>query len=98
MFPRLRGDDRVGRLEGEQIRIGINNYAQGQLGDIVFVELPAVGAAFNAGEAFGTVELFMSISGTIVAINEELADAPEVVNAEPYGNGWMILVTPSATE
>ena len=94
-------DHEWARLEGNEIKIGINDYAQDQLGDVVFVELPAIGAHFKAGEAFGTVEsvkavveLFMPISGKIIAINSELESAPELVNSNPYDGGWMILVVP----
>jgi len=90
------------RLEGEDVRIGINDYAQDQLGDIVFVELPEVGDTLEKGEEFGTVEsvkavseLYMPLGGEIVAINVDLEDTPEMVNQEPYEGGWMILVRPS---
>jgi glycine cleavage system H protein len=89
------------RQEGEHVKVGITDYAQDQLGDIVFVELPEVGRMFSAGEGFGTLEsvkavseLYMPIGGEIVAINEDLADTPERVNSEPYGGGWMIVVKP----
>ncbi|MBW1660033.1 MAG: glycine cleavage system protein GcvH, partial [Deltaproteobacteria bacterium] len=84
------------RKEGENVRVGISDYAQDQLGDIVFVELPEVGSSFSKGDEFGTVEsvktvseLYMPIGGEVVAINEELADHPEYVNTDPYGKGWM---------
>ncbi len=90
------------RSENGKAVIGISDYAQDQLGDIVFVELPEVGAAFSKGEAFGTVEsvkavseMYMPIGGTIAAINGELEEAPELVNSQPYGQGWMIEVQPS---
>ncbi len=89
---------------GETIKIGVSDYAQDQLGDIVFAELPAVGDTFNKGDEFGTLEsvkavseLYIPMSGEIVAINEELDDAPELVNEDPYKN-WMIEIKPSATE
>lgn len=82
---------------GDTARLGITDYAQDQLGDIVFVELPDVGESFEKGAEFGTVEsvkavseLYMPVSGEIVAINEALEDAPELVNNTPYSDGWMI--------
>ena len=90
------------RQEGENVRVGISDYAQDQLGDIVFVELPEVGTSFAKGDEFGTVEsvktvseLYMPVGGEIIAINEELGDHPEYVNTDPYGKGWMIEVKPS---
>lgn len=79
--------------------IGITDYAQGELGDIVFVELPEVGAKVDQAGAFGTIEavkavsdLFSPVSGDVVDVNSELADSPELINADPYGKGWMIKV------
>jgi glycine cleavage system H protein len=79
------------------IRIGISDFAQNQLGDIVFIELPKVGAAFQAGSEFGTVEsvkaasaLLMPIDGEIVNVNPSLETSPEIVNTSPYQDGWMI--------
>jgi len=90
------------KLEGDKVKIGIDDYAQDQLGDIVFVELPEVGATLSKGEEFGTVEsvkavseLFMPIGGEILAINAALEDTPEHVNNNPYNEGWMIEVKPS---
>ena len=90
------------RPEGDKVVIGIDDYAQDQLGDIVFVELPEVGAAFSKGEEFGTVEsvkavseLFMPIGGEIIAINNALEETPEHVNNSPYEDGWMIEIKPS---
>jgi len=87
------------RAEGDKVKVGISDYAQDQLGDIVFVELPEVGDTFNKKEEFGTVEsvkavseLYMPFAGEIVAINSALEDAPEKVNNTPYGDGWMIEV------
>jgi glycine cleavage system H protein len=92
-------DHEWAKANGDAIRIGISDYAQDQLGDIVFVELPDVGSSFDKGEEFGTVEsvkavseLYMPISGEITAINEALADEPELVNSAPYEGGWMIEV------
>ena len=85
------------RSEGERVKIGISDYAQDQLGDIVFVELPEVGDTLGKGEEFGTVEsvkavseLYMPVAGEVVAINASLEDAPEKVNNTPYGDGWMV--------
>ena len=89
------------RIEGETVKIGISDYAQDQLGDIVFVELPEVGSTFGKGDEFGTVEsvkavseLYMPLGGEVVAVNEALQDAPENVNQDPYQAGWMIAVKP----
>jgi glycine cleavage system H protein len=94
-------DHEWAKANKENVYIGISDYAQDQLGDIVYVELPSVGANLAKGEEFGTVEsvksvseLFMPLAGTVTAINTELEDSPELVNQEPYGGGWMILVKP----
>lgn len=78
-------------------RIGVSDYAQNALGDLTYVELPSVGDTFEKGEEFGTLEstksvspLYMPVSGTIKAVNEALADAPELVNQSPYGDGWLV--------
>ena len=83
------------------VRVGITDYAQRQLGDVVLVELPAVGDTVAAGDACGTVESTKSVSeiyppvaGEVVAVNEALVDEPELVNQEPYGGGWMIDLRP----
>lgn len=90
------------RQEGDRVRIGITAYAQEQLGDVVFVELPKTGAKVTAHQAFGVVEsvkavsdLFAPVSGEIVEVNTGLPGAPDTVNRDPYGAGWMILVRPS---
>ncbi len=87
------------KATGETAKLGITDYAQDQLGDIVFVELPDVGESFEKGAEFGTVEsvkavseLYMPVSGEIVAINDALEDAPELVNNTPFSDGWMIEV------
>ncbi len=87
------------RLEGDTATIGITDFAQGELGDIIFVEFPAVGDSFSQGDAFGTVEavktvadLFIPVSGEIIAVNTDLEEAPEKVNNDPYGEGWMVKV------
>lgn len=86
---------------GEHCTVGITDYAQDQLGDIVFVELPAVGERFKKGDVFGTVEsvkavaeLFMPVSGEIFEVNTALTDAPELVNTSPYDQGWLVRVQP----
>ncbi len=85
------------KAAGKTAKLGITDYAQDQLGDIVFVELPDVGESFEKDAEFGTVEsvkavseLYMPVSGEIVAINDALEDAPELVNNTPYSDGWMI--------
>jgi glycine cleavage system H protein len=85
------------RVDGDQAIIGITDYAQNSLGDVVYVELPKAEDQFAANEPFGSVEsvkavseVFTPIAGTVVKINEALADEPENVNSDPYGNGWMI--------
>ena len=90
------------KQEGGRVRVGITAYAQDQLGDVVFVELPKVGAKVTASKAFGVVEsvkavsdLFAPVSGEVVEVNAELGQKPETVNADPYGQGWMIVVKPS---
>lgn len=86
----------------EPARIGISDFAQDELGDVVFVELPDEGDEVEAGEAFGVVEsikavsdLYAPISGEVVAVNEELFDRPELVNEDPYEDGWMLEVAPA---
>ncbi|PTY80719.1 glycine cleavage system protein H [Heyndrickxia sporothermodurans] len=90
--------------EGQSLRIGITEFAQAELGDIVFVELPEVGDEVKANEPFGSVEsvktvseLYAPVSGKVVAVNEELSDSPEFVNESPYEKAWMIVVEPSNT-
>lgn len=85
--------------------IGITDYAQSQLGDVIFIELPDVGDEINLGDAFGEIEavktvseLFAPISGTIIEVNEALDDSPEKVNSDPFDEGWLIKVTPSNPE
>ncbi len=89
------------KAEGGKVKIGITDYAQDQLGDIVFVEMPEVGATFEKGAEFGTVEsvkavseLYIPIAGEVVAVNAALEDAPELINNSPYTDGWMIQVKP----
>ena len=89
------------RAEGERVKVGISDYAQDQLGDIVFVELPEVGEKLEKGAEFGTVEsvkavseLYMPLAGEVAAVNTALEDSPETVNGAPYAEGWMIAVKP----
>ena len=95
-------DHEWAKADGDTVTIGINDYAQDQLGEIVFVEMPAVGDSFSAEDEFGSVEsvkavseMYMPISGEIVAINEDLEDAPQNVNEDCYQSGWIIKVKPS---
>jgi glycine cleavage system H protein len=87
------------RAEGEIAYAGITEFAQGELGDIVFIEIETLGENLGKGDIFGTVEavktvsdLFMPVSGEVIEINEELTSAPELVNKDPYGKGWMIKI------
>jgi len=96
---RYTSDDEWVREEDDRVNIGITDFAQEQLGDIVFVELPTVGSKIVKGEAFGVIEsvkavsdLFAPISGSVVAINEELEERPEIVNADCYQNGWLVSI------
>jgi glycine cleavage system H protein len=87
------------RAEGDTAVVGISDFAQDQLGEVVFVDLPEVGTAVVAGESFGEVEsvksvsdLFAPVTGSITEVNSVLSDAPETVNEDPYGDGWLIKV------
>jgi len=96
------------RVEGERGTLGITDHAQGQLGDVVFLELPEVGSRLQPGESFGTVEsvkavseLYAPVSGEVLEVNSALADAPEKVNEDPHGVAWMVVVKlddPSAVD
>lgn len=90
------------RWDGEEIVCGISDHAQDTLSDIVYVEMPEVGDIFDANEPFGVVEsvkaasdLYTPMGGEVTAVNEGLEDAPELINSDPYGEGWMIRLTPS---
>jgi glycine cleavage system H protein len=90
------------RKDGDEFVAGITDYAQESLSDIVYVELPEVGDTLAQGEGFGVVEsvkaasdVYMPVGGEIVAINTELEDAPEIINQDPYGAGWMLRIAPS---
>jgi glycine cleavage system H protein len=87
------------RVDGDRGRVGITDYAQGQLGDVVFLELPEVGRTLSAGEQFGTVEsvkavseLFSPVGGEVVEVNAELTSKPELINEDPHGEAWMVVV------
>lgn len=92
------------RLEGDEAYVGITDYAQEQLGDIVFVDVTAEGETLGKGEVFGTIEvvktvsdLFLPIGGEVLEINPELEEHPELVNKDPYGDGWLIKIKPTDT-
>ena len=87
------------QVDGDIATIGITDFAQSQLGDVVFLELPSVGRILEAGDSFGVGEsvkaasdLYSPVSGSVIEVNEALADKPETVNQEPYGNGWLMKV------
>ena len=87
------------KIDGDVATVGITDFAQGELGDIVYVEIETEGESLDAGEVFGTVEavktvsdLFMPVSGEVIEINEAIESNPEVVNSDPYGEGWMIKI------
>ena len=93
------------RLEGDTAIVGITDYAQSELGDVVYVELPAPGAHAKQGETFGVVEsvkaasdLYAPVSGEVLEVNTALQDAPDLVNKEPHDAGWMIRLRPSAAD
>lgn len=90
------------KVEGDLARVGITDYAQNQLGDVVYLELPEVGRVLRAGEAFGTVEsvkavseLFAPVAGEVVEVNSALVSNPEAINSDPHGKAWMIVLRPS---
>ena len=90
------------KQDGDLVVVGITDYAQGELGDVVFVELPAVGRKVAAGESFGTIEavktvseLYAPLAGEVVAVNGDIAGEPGLVNASPYDKGWMIKLRPA---
>ena len=99
---RYAEDHEWARLEGDNVRVGLDDYAQDQLGDIVFVELPQVGDTFKQGEEFATVEsvkavceCYLPVSGEIVAVNTALEESPELVNNSPYDGGWFVEINPT---
>lgn len=90
------------RLEGEEAYVGITDYAQDQLGDIVFVDVTTEGETLEAGKVFGTIEvvktvsdLFLPVGGEILEVNPELEEHPELVNQDPYGKGWLVRIRPT---
>jgi glycine cleavage system H protein len=92
------------REDDDRVRVGISDFAQDELGDVVFVELPDVGEELAADEAFGVVEsikavsdVYAPVSGEVVAVNDDLDTAPELVNEDPFGEGWFLLIEPSDT-
>jgi glycine cleavage system H protein len=96
---RYTADHEWARLDGTRVTVGITDYAQDALGDVVFVQLPEVGASVGAGDSFSEVESTKSVSeiyapldGTVVAVNEELGDHPQHLNEDPYGKGWICVI------
>ena len=90
------------RVDGEYAYVGITDFAQSQLGDIVFVDIPTVDETLDKGEVFGTIEvvktisdIFMPVAGEVLEQNEEMAENPELVNKDPYGKGWLIKIKPN---
>jgi glycine cleavage system H protein len=88
------------RFEGDSAIVGITEFAQGELGDVVFVQLPAVGKVVKQGDSFGTIEavkavsdIYSPVSGTVSAVNTGLGDKPDSINQDPYGGGWMVKIT-----
>jgi len=99
---RYSTDHEWARRDGDRIRVGITDFAQDALGDVVFVELPAEGATVETGGLLGEVEstksvseIYAPVAGEVVAVNRSLADAPETLNADPYGEGWICEIVPS---
>ncbi len=93
------------KIQNNSVTVGITDFAQGELGDIIFIELPKEGESFNAGEIFGTIEavktvsdLYMPLSGKIIEVNTSINDNPEFVNEDPYEKGWMIKIEISSDD
>ena len=87
------------KIEGDEITLGITDYAQGELGDIIFVELPQIGETFNQGDTVGTIEavktvadIYIPIDGEVISINSEIEDSPELVNSDPFEKGWLVKI------
>lgn len=98
---RYSSDHEWVRVEGEVVRVGITDYAQNALGDVVFVDLPEVGAHVAAGDGFGEVEstksvseIYAPVAGTVVEVNTDLDASPDHVNTQPYGDGWIAVIRP----
>jgi glycine cleavage system H protein len=99
---RYTADHEWAKLEGDRVRVGITDYAQDALGDVVFVELPEVGRTVDGGAMLGEVEstksvseVYAPVSGVVVSVNVELNDAPELLNSDPYGGGWICEIEPT---
>ena len=99
---RYSSDHEWARVEDGRVRIGITDYAQDALGDVVFVQVPDTGITVEAGQSFSEVEstksvsdIYAPISGTVVEVNADLADAPQRINEDPYGDGWICVIEPS---
>jgi glycine cleavage system H protein len=99
---RYSSDHEWARTEGDRIRVGITDYAQDALGDVVFVDLPTAGAVVESGGLLGEVEstksvseIYAPVAGEVVEVNGAIADAPERLNADPYGEGWICVIVPS---
>lgn len=99
---RYATDHEWARAEGGRVRVGITDYAQDALGDVVFVDLPEIGTEVERGAVFGEVEstksvseLYAPVSGTVVEVNGDLGDTPERLNEDPYGEGWIIMIEPA---
>ena len=99
---RYSSDHEWAKVEGDLVEVGLNDYAQDQLGDVVFVELPEKGSVFSANEVFATVEsvkavseCYIPLAGEVVEVNSSLEDSPETVNKDPYGAGWFVRVKPT---
>jgi glycine cleavage system H protein len=97
---RYTSDHEWVRVEGERVRIGITDYAQDALGDVVYVQVPALGTAVKAGATFSEVEstksvsdIYAPVTGEVVEVNDDLADAPERLNEDPYGEGWLCVIS-----
>lgn len=98
---RYSSDHEWALADGDAVRVGITDYAQDALGDVVYVDLPEVGARLEQGSSFGEVEstksvsdLYAPVTGTVTEVNQELADAPERLNEDPYGEGWICVIAP----
>ena len=102
---RYTKDHEWARLEGDVVYVGITDYAQGELGEIVFVDVPTEGESLSADEVFGSIEavkpvsdLLLPVEGEVLELNPELEDQPELVNNDPYGKGWIIKIKPANAE
>jgi glycine cleavage system H protein len=102
---RYSTDHEWARPEEGRVRVGITDYAQDALGDVVFVDLPAVGKVVSAGDVLGEVEstksvseIYAPVAGTVVAVNASLSDAPEAINGDPYGSGWLCEIEVSGAD